>query len=391
MDSLQKALIEYVKNTKNDLVNFNLGIEYHKIGNSAAAISYLLRAAELTNNNNLAYECLLVNAINFRKQGKRSGSYRNQILHAISLCPERPEAFFFLSRYYEEHKQYHEAYSFAKIGLSLSTCNKVNELLEYYGKYVLEFEMAVSAWWIGQRNETRAILRKLLTQTKMNDVYVDACRTNLKNIGEYTKFEIKTDWNYAQCMQDIFAAKINGWKTNGTYLEIGSSDPIYNSNTYLLEKNYFWSGMSFDIDQEKVDDFNEKRKNKATCLNAKFINYNNVIDQLGNVIDYLQIDCDPAIVSFEVLKKVPFDKIKFRCITFEHDFFNEKNSNVKDDSRKLLMQNGYIMVADNIGTDINSPFEDWWVHSSELQKETTNIKILVDGKNKTPNQYLNIY
>lgn len=387
--NIQKYLDAYIQEPQNDVVNFNLGLEYHKTGNSAAAISYLLRAAELTNNNDLAYDCLLINAMNFRKQGRRSGSYRNQVLHAIALCPNRPEAYFFLSRYYEEHKQYQEAYTLAKMGLNLPNADIVNDTLEYYGKYVLEFEIAVSAWWVGQRNETRAMFRKLLTKTKMHDTYVNACRVNMKNIGEYTRFEMKTDWNYAQCMQDIFAAKINGWKKNGTYLEIGSSDPIYNSNTYLLEKQYAWKGISVEIDQQKVDAFNKERTNKAICLNAKNISYIDVIHQLGDFVDYLQIDCDPSAVSLEVLKKVPFDRIRFKCITFEHDYFNEKN-HVRDSSRKILMKNGYVMVADNVGTDINSPFEDWWVHSSVLEKENINIKILVDGKNKTPNEYLDI-
>lgn len=385
MDKLQTNLEEYILDSKNPEKNYELGLEYHKIGNSAAAISYLLRAAELTDDDYLAYTSLLINAINFRKQGRRKGSYRNQLLHAIALCPDQPEGYFMLSRYYQEDKQYHESYAIAKMGLALPNSNKVNELLEYYGSYVLEFEMAVSAWWIGQRDESRNRFRKLLTTVPMVDLYVNSIRSNMKSIGCYTKFEAKTDWNYSQCMQDIFVISTMDYKKNGTYLEIGSADPIYNSNTYLLEKEYGWKGVSVDIDQESVTKFNEVRENKADCMDAKDINYTDVHKKLGKVIDYLQVDCDPSSVSYEILKTIPFDRFIFKCITFEHDYFSDKND-VRDKSRKLLKKNGYVLVADNVGTDINSPFEDWYVHISEFKNK--DVKQIVDGENKTPYKYL---
>lgn len=191
MSNIQQALEQFVQDTANAVFNYELGIEYHKIGNSAAAISYFLRAAELTDDDNLAYTCLLLNAINFRKQGRRSGSLKNQLLHAIALCPTRPEAYFLLSRYYQEYQakhsndsnRYHESYSIAEMGLKLSNVDNPNPILEYKGAYCLVFQKAVAAWWISKQDESRRLFLTLLGTEKMDEEYKAACLNNLKNIG----------------------------------------------------------------------------------------------------------------------------------------------------------------------------------------------------------------
>jgi hypothetical protein len=35
--------------------------------------------------------------------------------------------------------------------------------------------------------------------------------------------------------------------------------------------------------------------------------------------DYLQLDCDPPSVTYDILTKIPFDEHKFAVITYEHD------------------------------------------------------------------------
>ena len=73
----------------------------------------------------------------------------------------------------------------------------------------------------------------------------------------------KINETYAWNKQDIFVAEILKRKRNGTYVEIGSNDPKIGNNTYLLEKNYEWKGLSIDIEPGMVNKFNEIRKNKA--------------------------------------------------------------------------------------------------------------------------------
>ncbi len=40
-----------------------------------------------------------------------------------------------------------------------------------------------------------------------------------------------------QALQDKFVVNVSGQKTGGTFLEIGSNDPILINNTYILEKS----------------------------------------------------------------------------------------------------------------------------------------------------------
>ena len=46
-------------------------------------------------------------------------------LNALNLKPERPEAYLFLSEYFEKQKNYHQMYSYAVMGLA----NAQNALL----------------------------------------------------------------------------------------------------------------------------------------------------------------------------------------------------------------------------------------------------------------------
>ena len=44
-----------------------------------------------------------------------------------------------------------------------------------------------------------------------------------------------------QAEQDKFVLMMLNKKTNGFFLEIGSSDPIYVNNTFVLENSYNWT------------------------------------------------------------------------------------------------------------------------------------------------------
>ena len=46
--------------------------------------------------------------------------------------------------------------------------------------------------------------------------------------------------SYSQIGQDLEVLKFYNFKENGFFIEIGASDGISLSNTYLLEKNFNW-------------------------------------------------------------------------------------------------------------------------------------------------------
>jgi hypothetical protein len=384
---LNKALEDFAKDTQSDIKNFNLGLEYNKLGNVAGTLSYMTRAAELTNNNDLAYTCLLLNAVNFRKQGKREGSCRNQLLHALSINNQRAEVHFLLSRYYQEKgNAWQESYAHACAGLQCANKTEANELLDYVGEYALWFQKAVAAWWISKQEESKQLFNWLMNTFVMRADYVKGCLNNLNSInGWYKKTwpEI-TEEAHGEILQDLFALNVNKDVANPFYLEIGANHPTSNSNTFLLEQNG-WSGISIEKNEQHKEIFEKQRTNPIIYKDATKIDYKELLSDNG-VVNYLQVDCEPASVSFSILKSLPFDDCIFKCLTFEHDCYDVGTS-IRDESRKFLRSKGYVMVADNIGTTINMPFEDWWVHSSFV----STVPILVDGKNKTPDKYIELF
>ena len=85
-------------------------------------------------------------------------------------------------------------------------------------------------------------------------------------------------------------------KRNGVYVEIGADQPKVINNTYLLESEFDWSGVSFELDDDKVTFFNEVRKNKCICADATLYDYKSLFEKRNypKQIDYLQLDIDPA-------------------------------------------------------------------------------------------------
>jgi tetratricopeptide (TPR) repeat protein len=377
---MKELLEQYAKEPNNDRVNYTLGLWYSEQGQYASALSFLLRAAELSKDENLSCDCLLINALNFRKMGERDNSQKNQLLHALALCPTRPEVYYLLSRYYAEKKQYHEGYAIAVQGQKVSESKPQNQLLEYPGSYGLIFNKAWCAWHIGLTKESRMLYKHLLNEVSIIPEFVNACRANLMNLwGEQFRLE-----GYSQCMQDKWVMAMV--PTPSTYLEIGSNDPKYNSNTYLLEQNG-WKGISVEIDKEQVDKFKSERSNLCIRHDATTLDYAELLKDMPADIGYLQVDCDPPKVSLKALEQVLKSGHRFAVITFEHDAFSSGTS-VRDASRELLIEHGYVMIADNISVDLNTPYEDWWAHPALVPAKTIVSMQRVNGKTKRADLYL---
>jgi hypothetical protein len=194
--------------------------------------------------------------------------------------------------------------------------------------------------------------------------------------GKNLRFEFEgykdIENNYSQVYQDIFVLSMLNGKKDGTYLEIGASEPFHNSNTALLEK-LGWTGVGLEIDNNLIENYNKHRKNKALCKDALAVNYSSLISEnfSSEVIDYLQLDIEPSKNTFEAMLAIPFDKYKFRVITYEHDYYVDMTKSYRDKSRNYLSSMGYTLVVKDISPDNNSPFEDWWVN-----KELVDAKML---------------
>ena len=194
-------------------------------------------------------------------------------------------------------------------------------------------------------------------------------RNNYENLK--TKFagaeNIENNWS--QSMQDIFVMSMLDGKRNGVYVEIGADQPRVISNTYLLEKDFDWSGISFELDADKVAFFNTIRKNKCLCEDATLYNYKSLFEKLNypKQIDYLQLDIDPAEGTLRALKALPLDDYRFSVITYETDVYSS-GADIQDEQIEILESHGYQLVAKNVKCEGN-PYEDWWVDPAIVSED----------------------
>ena len=171
---------------------------------------------------------------------------------------------------------------------------------------------------------------------------------------------------YAWNKQDIFVAEILNRKENGYYVEIGSNEPTIGNNTYLLEKNYNWNGLSLDNEPIVTARFNDVRKNKSILADATTFNYLKYFEEnnFPKQIDYLSIDVDGNYRfdgtreknnSLLSLITLPLTTYRFTIIHYEHDIGgNYKNTETRDAQREILTSLNYSLLMSNIE-------EDWWV------------------------------
>jgi len=195
--------------------------------------------------------------------------------------------------------------------------------------------------------------------------------------------------NFSQCYQDMFVLSMTDGKMNGTYVEIGAGHPIISNNTALLESLYQWKGIGLEIKEHEANLYNDQRQNFIALGDALEADYAALFEEveLGPVFDYLQVDCEPAQVTFDALKKVDLSKFKFATITFEHDSYND-GPEVRDASREYLESFGYVLIADNISVDDQHPFEDWWVHPDLVSADIIDAMKCVNGETKKAEDYM---
>lgn len=189
----------------------------------------------------------------------------------------------------------------------------------------------------------------------------------------------------SQAFQDLFVLAATE-KRNGFFLEIGGFHSENLSNTFLLERRFEWQGVTVEFLAENAAEIASHRTSTVICEDATTIKWSVKMPELGipREVDYLQVDCEPALSSLISLWRVLVSGIRPRVITFEHDAY--ANSTlvgvlpqgrwVRWWSRILLRSLGYTLVAGNVGTKSGKPFEDWWVRGSHPRlKRATRVAV----------------
>jgi FkbM family methyltransferase len=198
----------------------------------------------------------------------------------------------------------------------------------------------------------------------------------------------------SQIRQDLFVLAATNFKENGYFVEFGATDGISLNNTYLLEKNFSWTGIlaeparmwfpalrmnrNVELSSDCVwsnsgseiefvetsipelstalsymdSDEHASSRIKNNSYRVRTISLNDLLVQkeAPMVIDYMSIDTEGS--ELLILSELNFSKWKFRVITVEHNF-NEQ----RDAIHGLLTKNGYLRVCENI-----SRFDDWYLN-----------------------------
>lgn len=168
------------------------------------------------------------------------------------------------------------------------------------------------------------------------------------------------------------------------------------SNTYLLEKDFGWTGILAEPakiwhadllnNRTAVIDFDcvweesgrslpfavvesaefstlgafsnagahKKTRKSADWQTVNTVSLNDLLERHGApaAIDYLSIDTEGSELA--ILKAFDFGRHTFSVITCEHNFSNQRK-----DIYELLTRNGYVRVFDGL-----SRWDDWYVHAS---------------------------
>ena len=208
----------------------------------------------------------------------------------------------------------------------------------------------------------------------------------------------------SQLNQDINVVTHYKDKKNGYFIEIGASDGISLSNTYILEKNYGWTGICVEPIPTEFLKLQQNRsclcydyaiystsnlllpfavKNFSMCsglvntmdnevvingviynrcvnhdlnqiINVKTISFSDLLKKSDapKFIEYLSIDTEGS--ELEILSSIDFNTYKFGMIDVEHNFVEPRRSKI----RELLEKNNYIYNKEN-------QFDDNYIYKTD--------------------------
>jgi hypothetical protein len=209
MDNLRNAVSAYALDPENPELNYAVAVHYFDIGQTAAALSYYLRAAERTNDRDLAYECMIRVAQCFDIQNNRHNSVRGAYKHALQIQPTRPEAYYLLSRFEHRVNWNIESYVNAERGLNFAQFDHppLRSNVGYPGKYGLLLIKAITSWGWGKGDQCRTMLKEIASEyyNEMDDdhkallvksandlkiqIYVNANNTKKRVVDYFTYFD----------------------------------------------------------------------------------------------------------------------------------------------------------------------------------------------------------
>ena len=239
----------------------------------------------------------------------------------------------------------------------------------------------------------KTINLKIIKYNKFKATKITNLLKTIKNKKKFDRTIECLSFFESQFGQDIFVLNELNFKKKGFFVEFGAANGKDDSNTYLLEKKFNWNGIVAEPAKTFYKDLNINRscyiEKKLVWKNSKSklifhedsasglstiknylkndsqirkkkqqyiletISLNDLLAKYNapKIIDYLSIDTEGS--EYDILKNFDFTKYKFRVITCEHNFTNNK-----DKIYKLLTKNGYLKKHSNLISFV----DDWYIY-----------------------------
>lgn len=255
--SLNIALHDFIANTEDPELNYKLALEYEKIGQTAAAITYFLRSSERTNIVEHAYECLLHIGNCFNKQGNRSNTVQKTYKQALTLMPNRPEAYLCLAKFFEINGGHADSYVFADLGLKVADFNLLplrsnvcSPIHDCYSGLLLE--KAICSWLWGKNNETKEIFKLLYAEhfDKFNPDYQQVIKSNMMNLNLLKSKIIDYFPFFAPYGKELLELRISVLKDHVDYFVISESNKTHSG--LHTERKFLELASQLNLPMEKI-------------------------------------------------------------------------------------------------------------------------------------------
>ena len=235
--------------------------------------------------------------------------------------------------------------------------------------------------------------RYFYLNNKIDEIADDARKIliNLILRSSFSDLEKIIKLSKSQIGQDLFVVALLSGKKNGYFVEFGATDGIGLSNTYMLEKEFSWSGIlaepgknwhnalianrSCKIDFRCISDISGKQivfyesdspelstisgleksdsniRKLKDSYSVETVSLNDLLShhKAPKVIDFLSIDTEGSELS--ILESFNFNNYKFAIIVCEHNFTQNREKIFT-----LLNANGYKRVWHEF-----TQFDDWYI------------------------------
>lgn len=167
---------------------------------------------------------------------------------------------------------------------------------------------------------------------------------------------------HGQAGQDRFAVAVTGRRGPGTFLDVGSGDPIVHNNSYWLD-GLGWRGLL--VDRGDCRDVGLYRNAPFMRADAMAVDWVQALAThgLGPRVDYLSFDLDDDGAA--ALARLPWERVRFSCMTVEHDGYR-LGDGPRTAMRALLLGHGYRLLCPDVALEGFGAFEDWWVDPGHI-------------------------